>query len=90
MPYSIQQAGRSLPRQGAEPAAEGRHGHGLSALQGLGLHKETVLAYRVTPDLTEQQIDGLITFKEFGTPTSALLALAGGGRCHACRHGKYG
>jgi transposase len=43
---------------------------------GLDVHKKTVTACRVTPDPSEQQADGLMEVKEFGTLTRDLLALS--------------
>jgi transposase len=43
---------------------------------GLDVHKKTVMACRVTPDPTGQQVDGLMELKEFGTMTADLLALS--------------
>jgi transposase len=43
---------------------------------GLAVHKKTVTACRVTPDPSEQQADGLMEVKEFGTLTRDLLALS--------------
>jgi transposase len=43
---------------------------------GVDVHKKTVMAYRVTPDPTEEQADGLMERKEFGTMTADLLALS--------------
>jgi transposase len=43
---------------------------------GLDVHQKTVMACRVTPDPTEQQADGLVEVKEFGTLTCDLLALS--------------
>jgi transposase len=42
----------------------------------LDVHKKTVMACRVTPDPTGQQVDGLMELKEFGTMTADLLALS--------------
>jgi transposase len=43
---------------------------------GLDVHKKTVMAYRVTPDPTGEQADGVMEPKEFGAMTADLLALA--------------
>jgi transposase len=43
---------------------------------GLDVHKKTVTACRVTPDLTGQQADGIMELKDFGTMTADLLALS--------------
>ena len=43
---------------------------------GLDVHKKTVMACRVTPDPTGQQVDGIMELKEFGTMTVDLLALS--------------
>jgi transposase len=43
---------------------------------GLDVQKKTVMACRVTPDPTGQQVDGLMELKEFGTMTADLLALS--------------
>ena len=43
---------------------------------GLDVHKKTVMACRVTPDPTGQQVDGLMELQEFGTMTVDLLALS--------------
>ena len=43
---------------------------------GLDVHKKTVMACRVTPDPPEQQADGLMEVREFGTLTIDLLALS--------------
>jgi transposase len=50
----------------------------VSFTHGAGLdgHKKTVMACRVTPDPTGQQVDGIMEFQEFGTMTVALLALS--------------
>jgi transposase len=43
---------------------------------GLDVHKKTVMACRVTPDPTGQQVDGIMELQEFGTMTIELLALS--------------
>jgi transposase len=43
---------------------------------GLDVHKKTVMACRVTPDPTGQQVDGIMELQEFGTMTVELLALS--------------
>jgi transposase len=43
---------------------------------GLDVQKKTVMACRVTPDPTGQQVDGLMELQEFGTMTVELLALS--------------
>jgi len=40
---------------------------------GLDVHKQTVMACRVTPDPTGQQADGLMEVREFGTLTRDLV-----------------
>lgn len=63
---------------------------------GLEVHQKTVLACRVTPDPTGQQVDGLMELKEVGTLTADLLALsdwlAAAGVTHVAREspGEYG
>ena len=39
----------------------------------LDVHKQTVMACRVTPDPTGQQADGLMEVREFGTLTRDLV-----------------
>jgi transposase len=48
----------------------------LTHCAGRDVHKKTVLACRVTPDLTGQQADGVMEVKEFGTLTRDLIALS--------------
>jgi transposase len=43
---------------------------------GLDVHKKSVTACRITPDITGQQAEGLVELKEFGTMTIDLLALS--------------
>src|SRR5215475_12560157 len=43
---------------------------------GLDVHKKTVMACRVTPDPTGQQVDGIMELRPFGTMTRDLLALS--------------
>jgi hypothetical protein len=43
---------------------------------GLYVHKQTVMACRVTPDPLGQQADGVMEVREFGTLTRDLLALS--------------
>jgi hypothetical protein len=43
---------------------------------GLDVQKQTVMACRMTPDATGQQVEGLVELKEFGTMTVDLLALS--------------
>jgi transposase len=43
---------------------------------GLDVHKKTVMACRVTPDPMDQQADGIIEVREFGTLMRELLTLS--------------
>jgi transposase len=60
---------------------------------GLDVHKKTVMACRVTPDLSGQQADGIMELQEFGTMTrersAGVVGLVGRGGRDACRHGKH-
>jgi transposase len=46
------------------------------ACAGLDVHKRSVMACRITPDPTGQQVEGLVELKEFTTLTRDLLALS--------------
>src|SRR6266566_4985579 len=43
---------------------------------GLDVHKQSVMACRITPDPTGQQAEGVVAVQEFGTLTVDLLALS--------------
>ena len=48
----------------------------LTHCAALDVHKKTVMVCRMTPDLTGQQVDGLMEVQEFGTLMRELLRLA--------------